>query len=106
MRNGKPFFIAKYLIEKRDRINRPGNAICFCAWHAAMFEYGTHRKEDNLEEKILAYRTESEGGTTEPSILLTLCDEAVEIQYAEKHFIELQEILKALKKEHLKQSMK
>jgi hypothetical protein len=44
-------------------------------------------------------KTAVEGGSPEQSCLcLTLCGEQVNLRYAEKHFIDLQEMIKASQK--------
>jgi predicted restriction endonuclease len=95
-RDGKPFFIANYIVPgKLARfVNTEANALCLCAEHFAKWQHGAI-EADNILEQIDAFRTESEGGNNEPIIKFKLCGEKTTIKFKEKHLLELQELIKA-----------
>jgi hypothetical protein len=96
-RNGEPFFISKYLVSrtKARTIDRLGNVLCLCANCSAKFQHGPVEMKDP-KEQILALRTVAEGGNGEPVIMFRLCGEEKRILFSERHFIDLQELIKQL----------
>ncbi len=44
----------------------------------------------NVVDRLLGFLPKGMGGTTEPSLTLTLCGEDVVLSFAEDHFLELQ----------------
>ena len=100
-RNGAPYFEGVYLVPytRAEWLDRVGNVVCVCAWHSAMLQFGPLEAGRPILDQILALKTAAEGGAPEQSCLrLTLCGEQVNLQYAEKHFIDLQEMIKASQK--------
>ncbi len=95
-RNGKPFFIAKYIVprERARFLDTPANALCLCADHFAKWQHGAVEGEDIIEQ-IENFKTEAEGGNCEPTLKIYLCGKECEIKFKEKHLIDLQELLKA-----------
>ena len=94
-RDGKPFFVASYIVErqKSGAVDTEANALCLCADHFAKFKHGAIETED-IPTQIENFKTESEGGDCEPIIEIKLCGEKCEIRYNEKHFLDLQELIK------------
>ena len=96
--NQNPYFEGLYLVPytNGEWLDRPGNVICLCAWHSAMFQFGAKRV-DNLVPSILAFVPRAEGGDGEPRIILTLCGEKTTIRFHEDHFLELKVMLQKSK---------
>jgi hypothetical protein len=100
-RNGTPYFEGVYLVPytRAEWLDRVGNVVCVCARHSAMLQFGPLEEDAPILDQILAMKTAVEGGSPEQSCLcLTLCGEQVNLRYAEKHFIDLQEMIKASQK--------
>jgi hypothetical protein len=95
-RDGKPFFIANYIVPKKLArfVDTPANALCLCADHFAKWQHGAVEAEDIIVQ-IENFKTESEGGKSEPILRIKLCDEECEIEFKEKHLLDLQELLRA-----------
>lgn len=95
-RNGKPFFVASYIVERRKSgaVDTPANALCLCADHFAKFKHGKS-EAGNITTQIENFQTESEGGDCEPILYIKLCGEECEIRFKEKHLLDLQELLKS-----------
>lgn len=94
-KNGEAFFEGLYLVsyttaEWRDRV---GNVLCLCAQHSAMFQFGPKEVEKNVIQQVMRLKTKAEGGNGHPSIQMKLCGDPVRIKFAEKHFIDLQEMI-------------
>ena len=92
-RDGTPYFEGVYLVSqtKGRWISRPGNVLCLCATCCAKFRHGSVIAPD-ITEQIHSWRTVGEGGS-HPALAIELCGESVEIQFSEKHLLDLQEIL-------------
>ncbi|MBI4027514.1 MAG: hypothetical protein HY360_21185 [Verrucomicrobia bacterium] len=90
--NGQPYFEGLYLVphSRADWIDRPGNVICLCPWHSAMFQFGTKEVDDDIVERILSFVPKGMGGRTEPTLKIALCGENVVLTFVEDHFLELQ----------------
>jgi hypothetical protein len=103
--NGETYFEGVYLVSHIHKkwIDRPGNVICLCANCAAKFMYGRVICED-IQGQITSYRTLKEGGTQNPTILMDLCGDTVEIRYTERHMLDLQEISKLLPSQKRRQA--
>ena len=95
-RDGKPFFVASYIVErqKSEGVDTSANALCLCADHFAKFKHGAIEGEDILIQ-IEGFQTESEGGNCKPILDVNLCGEKCEIRFKEKHLVDLQELIKA-----------
>ncbi|MBW1739126.1 MAG: hypothetical protein JRJ69_16725 [Deltaproteobacteria bacterium] len=95
-RNGKPFFIANYIVPKKLArfIDTPANALCLCADHFAKWQHGAIEAEGIIGQ-IENFKTESEGGNCKPVLRIILCGEECEIKFIEKHLLDLQELLRA-----------
>lgn len=94
-RNNEPYFEGLYLVPftKAEWIDRPGNVLCLCPWHSAMFQFGSKLIDTDLLADIEAFVPRAEGGTSEPVIILTLCGERVTVVFHEDHFLELQTMI-------------
>ena len=99
-RNGQPFFIANNIVERRvaQAVDTSANALCLCADHFARWQHGAV-EADAILSQIENFRTESEGGESEPVLEIKMCGEECEIRFKEKHLLDLQELLKASKYE-------
>ena len=94
-RDGKPFFVASYIVErqKSEAVDTAANALCLCADHFAKFKHGAVEAED-IPTQIENFQTESEGGDCRPILDIKLCGEKCEIRFKEKHLLDLQELVK------------
>ena len=95
-RDGKPFFIANYIVprERAWFVDTPANALCLCADHFAKWQHGAIEADDIIEQ-IENFKTEKEGGNSEAVLRIKICGEECEIRYNEKHLLDLQELLRA-----------
>ncbi len=100
-RDGKPFFIANYIVPKKHGrfVDTPANAICLCADHFAKWQHGAVEEVEDIIGQIENFKTESEGGSSKPILRIKLCGEECKINYKEKHFLDLQALIKASKNE-------
>lgn len=94
--NGEPYFEGLYLVPytNAEWIDRVGNVICLCPWHSAMFQFGPKKVDEDIIQQILRLKVQAEGGDGQLVIKLRLCEEDVEIKFAERHLIDLQEMIK------------
>lgn len=94
-RDGKPFFVASYIVERQKSggVDTPANALCLCADHFAKFKHGAIEAED-IPIQIKNFQTESEGGVCKSVLDIKLCGEKCEIHFKEKHLLDLQELIK------------
>ena len=96
-RSGGPYFEGLYLVPytRADWLDRIGNVLCLCPKHSAMLQFGPLESDIPIVTQVLALKPTVEGGTAEQAILsLTLCHQPVQMKFAEKHFIDLQEMIK------------
>ncbi len=94
--NGTPYFEGLYLVSRTtaEWIDRVGNVLCLCAEHSAKFQFGPKKVDEDIIQQVLRLKVEAEGGDGHPTIRMKLCGEPVEIEFAEKHLIDLQEMIK------------
>ena len=94
--NGEPYFEGLYLVSytTAEWIDRVGNVLCFCPWHSAMFQFGPKEVDEDIIQQILRLKVQAEGGDGQLAIKLRLCEEDVEVKFAERHLIDLQEMIK------------
>ena len=99
-RDGNPFFVSNYIVPRKAAraVDTPANALCFCADHFAKWQHGAIEAYDILEQ-IGNYKTKSEGGGVDPTLMMDLCGEKLEIKFTEKHLLDLQELLSASKRQ-------
>lgn len=95
-RDGKPFFIANYIVPRKLArfTDTPANALCLCAEHFAKWQHGTVEAE-NIPEQIEDFKVELEGGNIESILWIKLCGEECKIEFKEKHLLDLQELIRA-----------
>ena len=95
-RNGSPYFEGLYLVSQTTAgwIDRVGNVLCLCAEHSAMFQFGRKEVDEDIIQQVMRLKVKAEGGG-HPAIRMKLCGSPVEIEFAEKHLIDLQEMIKA-----------
>lgn len=96
-RSGEPYFEGLYLVpfSVADWLDRAGNVLCLCAWHSAMFQFGSKEIDEDIIEQVMQFKAEAEGGDGRPMIRMKLCGEPIEIEFAENHLIDLQEMISA-----------
>ena len=94
--NREPYFEGLYLVSHTtaEWIDRVGNVLCLCPWHSAMFQFGTKEVEEDILQQVMRLKVEAEGGDGPPRIRMKLCEDPVEIKFADKHLIDLQEMIK------------
>ena len=94
-RDGKPFFVASYIVERQKSggVDTPANALCLCADHFAKFKHGAIEAGD-VPTQIENFQIESEGGDCKPILDIKLCGEKCKIHFKEKHLLDLQELIK------------
>jgi len=91
-RTGGNYFEALSLVGRIDaeHLNDPGNMLCLCADVAAQFMYAEFAWLDSVEEKILGFKAEKEGGTEEMrKISAKVAGKALTITWSERHFLRL-----------------
>lgn len=91
-RTGGNYFEALSLVGRLDaeHLNDPGNMLCLCADVAAQFMYAEFAWLDSVEEKILGFKAEKEGGTEEMrKISARVAGMALTITWSERHFLRL-----------------
>ena len=100
-KDGNPYYEGVYLVSytRSEWIDRVGNVLCLCPWHSAMLQFGPIQYDTDLLEQIEAFVPEGEGGRPDSaSILLTLCDDELEIRFHENHLLELQVMVRESRK--------
>ena len=97
-RDAEPYFEGLYLVSRTRAswIDRPGNVLCLCPTCCAKFQHGSVEAEDIVEQiEALQPRKEERGKT---SIALKLCGKECQIDFSDRHLIDLQELLKSSSK--------
>lgn len=90
--NGNNYYEAVTLVPRLDaeHLNNAGNMLCLSAETAAKFFYGSFDWLDDLETKILEFKTEKDGGTLENRQLrIQLVGQEATITWTEQHFMRL-----------------
>jgi|GEM_PF-1305870 len=91
-RTGGNYFVALSLVGRLDaeHLNNAGNMLCLCAEMAAQFMHSDFEWSDDIEEKIVNFKAEKEGGTKE---MRTVCakvgGKSVAVTWSERHFMRL-----------------
>lgn len=95
-RNGEPYFEGLYLVSRTSAewFDREGNVLCLCAEHSAMFQFGPKEVEEDIVQQVMKLKVRNEGGDGNLAIQMKLCERPVEINYAENHLIDLQEMIR------------
>lgn len=95
-RDGRPFFIAKYMVERKlaRQVDTYANAICLCAEHFAKWQHGAV-VADNISSQINSLKLASEGGDENLQLKVKLCGEECVIKFKKKHVIALQGLMNA-----------
>ena len=91
-RTGDNYYEALCLVGRIDTeyLNDAGNMLCLCPDIFARFMHASFEWIDSIEEKILEFRTEMEGGTIDMrQISANVAGEDVTITWSERHFIKL-----------------
>ena len=92
-RDGTPYFEGIYLVSRVHArwVDRPGNVLCLCASCSAKFLHGPVEADDILDQ-VRSWRTRLEGGDNS-FLRLRLCGNDVVLTFAEKHLLDLQEMV-------------
>lgn len=95
-RNGEPYFEGVYLVSHTTArwLDREGNVLCLCAQHSAMFQFGPKKVDEDIVQQVMQLKIKAEGGDDQPSSRMNLCGNPIAIRYAEKHLIDLQEMIR------------
>lgn len=95
-RNGEPYFEGVYLVSHTaaDWVDREGNVLCLCADHSAMFQFGPKETKKDVVQQVLGLEVKTGVEEDNLAIQMNLCGNPVEIRYAEKHLIDLQELIR------------
>lgn len=91
-RTGGNYFEALSLVGRLDaeHLNDPGNMLCLCADVAAQFMHAEFLWLDSVEEKILGFKAEKEGGTEAMrKISAKVAGKTLTITWSERHFFRL-----------------
>ncbi len=75
-------------------LDRVGNVLCLCPWHSAMFQFGPKEIDEEIIQQVMHLKVQAEGGKDKPAIRMKLCGKLIEIEFAENHLIDLQEMIK------------
>jgi hypothetical protein len=99
-RDGEPYFEALYLVSrvKAKWLDRRGNVLCLCATCCAKFLHGSIEAE-SITKQVDHQRLVNEGGSGHPGLEVTLCGKTELIRFSERHLLDLQEIIKAVRNE-------
>jgi hypothetical protein len=93
-RDGQPYFEARYLVPRLAArwIDHPGNALCLCATCFAKLLYGAVEGSAVIEQisKVTEAAAGLPGGA---SIRFELCGEPAELNFAQRHLIDLGALL-------------
>ena len=95
-RSGEPYFEGLYLVSRTtaEWRDREGNVLCLCAWHSAMFQFGPKEADEDVIQQVMRLKVKVEGGNGYLAIRIKLCGDPIEIKFAEKHLIDLQEMIR------------
>lgn len=91
-RTGGNYFEALSLVGRLDaeHLNDAGNMLCLCADVAAQFMHAEFAWIDSVEEKILSFKAEKEGGAEEMrKISARVAGRTITITWSERHFFKL-----------------
>ena len=96
---GEPYFEGVYLVSRTTSgwLDREGNVLCLCAQHSAMFQFGPKQVDEDIVQQVMQLKVKAEGGDGHPAVRMTLCGDPIEIRYAEKHLIDLQEMVRVVR---------
>ena len=89
-RDGRPFFIANYMVERKlaRQVDTSANVLCLCAEHFAKWQHGAV-EADNIISQINSIKLVSDGGDENLQLKIKLCGEECVIKFKEKHVIAL-----------------
>ena len=92
-RDGSPYFEGVFLVSRNYAryLDRPGNVLCLCASCSAKFQFGPV-ESDTFVDQVESWQARRRDGEVS-SISIRLCDVDVEVQYSERHLIELQALV-------------
>jgi hypothetical protein len=91
-RSGGNYFEALSLVGRLDaeHLNNAGNMLCLCADVAAQFMYAEFTWIDSVEDKILGFKAEKEGGTeVMRKISAKVASKTLTLTWSERHFLRL-----------------
>ena len=95
-RNGQPYFEGLYLVSRTNArwLDREGNVLCLCANHSAQFQYGSVEEVEDIKKQIQSFAAYTPEDDSKPTLRIQLCGVECSITYTEKHFLDLQELLR------------
>jgi len=96
-RNGQPYFEALFLVPRLSAnwYERPGNALCLCAWCASMLQFGpVSTGEEGIIDQVRALGPERRADVT-PALRVTICGAEHEIKFTLRHLLDLQQMILA-----------
>ena len=98
-RDAEPYFEGLYMVSRTQAswIDWPGNVLCLCPTCCTKFQHGSVEAED-IVEQIEALRPRKEGDEGKTSIVMKLCGKECQIDFSDRHLIDLQELLKSSSK--------
>lgn len=91
-RTGGNYFEALSLVGRLDaeHLNDAGNMLCLCADIAAQFMHAEFAWLDSVEDKVLAFKAQKEGGSdTMRKISAKVAGKTITITWSERHFLQL-----------------
>jgi hypothetical protein len=77
---------------------RNGNVLCVCPTCCAKMLYGSV-EADNILEQVEAFQAFNEGGDGNPGLDIRLIGKPRRIRFTERHMLDLQEMLRAERKQ-------
>ena len=89
-RTGGNYFEALSLVGRLDaeHLNDAGNMLCLCADVAAQFMHAEFAWLDSVEDKVLAFKAQKEGGSDMmPKISAKVAGKTIIITWSERHFL-------------------
>jgi len=60
-----------------------------------MFQFGSKEVDEDIIQQVMRLKAWAEGGDSHPKICMKLCGKQIEIEFAENHLIDLQEMIRA-----------
>lgn len=89
-RDGQAYFEGIYMVQRSKGrwIDRPGNVLCLCANHAAQFLHGSVEGETFLSDVM-----NIQHGSPTYHIRVKLCGSQVDVQFTERHLIDLKALI-------------
>ena len=93
--NGQPFFVSARLVERSNArwLDDVANAVCLCAKHFAQWRHAAKEGPVDIVQVVQSLDPSTNPGSLK--IPVALAGESIAIRYCPKHFIALQELIRA-----------